>query len=451
MSKGPDLHNDSPWLLMKRLSLPGILGMMVLSISSLVDALYLGNLVSTEAFAGVSLLFPMTLVVTSITGFIAVGSSSVLSRAIGAKDQSIQQLIIPNLIALSLIGSGILIIVGILFSKDIVSLLGAEGQVYQSGVDYLQIYLCGAFFSVYGLAANGLIRSEGKIKQAMTYTVVAVVANIILTPLFIQTLNLGVKGAAWSSVASMVVYSLLTSAYFIRGNASFKTGKFAIRVEKEIASDVVSIGFSSLTMQISNVVRQFIIFRSITYYGTTHDLAVFSAAYRLFSFISIPAMGLLQPLQPVIGINYGAGNWQRCVSVLKYFRWGGVIFMASILIPFLIFPDWFIGLMIPEEPLRGIELHYIRLVFLALPFLPISTSAIIYFQAVGNSRKATMIPLARQAVLFLPLIFALPYFLGLEGIYYSLVIENILYASILLFVLEIEMQKLQSKTSLNCT
>ena len=317
MSGQPNLLKDSPWKLMRKLSLPGILGMMVISINSLIDSVYLGNLVSAEAFAGVSLLFPLTLVVSGATGFIAAGSSSVLSRAIGADDPSIQRQVIPNLLALSLVFSGILMLVGLLLTEEVVWLMGAQGEVLQAGTDYFKVYILGVFFTIYGLSANGLIRSEGRIRQAMTYTVVAVVINIALTPLFIDVFSLGVKGAAWSSIASMMIYSLLTSFYFLRGDPSFDTGRFRVRIEQGIIQDVMNVGLSAMVMQLSNVVRQFIVFRSVTWYGNAHDLVFFSAAFRLFSFVSVPVMGLLQPLQPVVGVNYGASYWERCIQAVK--------------------------------------------------------------------------------------------------------------------------------------
>lgn len=448
MAGQPDLLKDSPWRLMRKLSLPGILGMMVLSINSLIDSVYLGNMVSADAFAGVSLLFPLTLVVTSVTGFIAAGSSSVLSRAIGADNKQVQRMVMPNMIALVLFSSVLLMLVGLLFTEETVSLMGAEGAVYQAGVDYLRVYLSGIFFSIYGLSANGLIRSEGRIKQAMTYTIIAVVLNIVLTPVFISFLDLGIEGAAWSSIASMLVYSLLTSLYFIRGKATFAIGKFGIRIEKDIITDVISVGSSALAMQLSNVVRQFIVFRSVTWYGSAHDLAVFSAAFRLFSFVSVPAMGLLQPLQPVVGVNYGADNWQRCVDAVKSFRNGGIVFMVLLVLPLFLFPGWFIGLMIPGEAVTNEEVNYLRLILLALPFLPISTSAIIFFQSMGKGRKATFLPLARQAFLFIPMILLFPYFISIKGIYYALAIENAIYALMLWFILRAELQKLQQCSAL---
>ncbi|MCB0634482.1 MAG: MATE family efflux transporter [Saprospiraceae bacterium] len=440
-----DLLKDSPRRLMRKLSVPGILGMMVLSVNSLVDSLYLSNLISVDAFAGVTLLFPFTLVVNSISGLITVGSSSVLSRSIGAEDKRIQEMILPNLRALALLGSGVLMVCGLFFPEVLVDLMGATGAVKRAGVDYLTVYLQGAFFIIYGLSANALIRSEGRIRQAMTYTAVGVVLNILLTPIFIKSFGLGVKGAAWSSIISMAVYSLLTSLYFIGGRATFSTGRFGVSIKKGIIGDVLRVGLSAFSMQAANVVRQFILFRSVAWYGSAADLAIFSVVFRLYSFLAVPVMGMLQPLQPVIGVNYGAALWHRCIQMMKAFRRSGIFFTGLLLLSPMIFPRYFMELLLADTLVTDQALNEFRLVLLTLPLLPISVSTIIFFQAVGEGKKASSLPLVRQVLIFLPLVLLVPYFKGISGIYYALAAENAVYALLLWTMISTEMQKLRQE------
>ncbi|EZH72712.1 hypothetical protein ATO12_21480 [Aquimarina atlantica] len=447
MKKQPDILKDNLWKLMLKLSLPGILGMMVISINSLVDAIYVSYFIDAEAFAGISLLFPLTLVITSVTVFIAAGSSSVLSRAIGAKDIEKQQKVIPNMIALSLISSIILMVVGVLFTKQLVAFMGATGAMLDYGVSYFEISILGVFFTIYGLSANGLIRSEGKIKQAMTFTVVSVVLNITLTPLFIHTFSMDIAGAALSSIISMFIYAIATSLYFVKKKASFTIGKFSVKIEKDIIKDVISVGTSAFVMQLSNVIKQFFLFRTLAWYGTTHDIAFFSAAFRLFSFLAVPVLGLLQPLQPIIGINYGASNIPRCIEAIKTFRIGGVLFILVFMIPVLIFPEYCIQLMLPDMVLNTQEIFNLRSILAVLFLLPIASSSIIFFQSVGKGKLASIVPISRQIVLFLPLIWVFPKMFGINGIYYTLVVENIIYALVLWILSSIELKKLLSSAS----
>lgn len=428
---------------MWKLSLPGILGMMVISINSLIDAIYVSHFISADAFSGISLVFPLTLVITSVTVFIAAGSSSVLSRAIGANDIQKQQKVIPNMIALSLLSSGVIIVVGVMFAEELVLLVGGTQTMLTYGVSYFRVYILGAFFSIYGLSANGLIRSEGKIKQAMTFTVLSVILNISITPLFIHTFSMGVEGAAWSSIIAMLVYAVATSLYFIRGKASFDTGRFTVGIQKEIITDVINVGTSAFVMQLSNVIKQFFLFNTLTKYGTSHDIAFFSAAFRMFSFLAIPVLGLLQPMQPIIGINYGASNIERCVEAIKVFRIGGILFIFCLMIPAFIFPEYCIHLILPDIVLSTQEIMNLRAILAVLLLLPIGSSSIILFQAIGKGKLASIFPISRQIVLFVPLILLLPEVFGINGIYYSLVIENVIYAIVLWGVCFYELKKLR--------
>ncbi len=428
MARKPDLLKDSLWYLVRKLALPGVIGMLILSVNSLIDALYVGNLIGAEAFAGISLLMPFTLIVSGVTGFISSGTSSLMSRALGAKNVEMQQKIIPNMLGCVLICSIFLMVIGYYFSDLLVWFIGAGKEESKAGSDYLQTYLLGNFFIIYGLTTNSLIRAEGKIGQAMTITVIAVIINIVTTPVFIDTLQLGVKGAAMSSIFSMFVYSIFTSLYFIKRKASFEIGSFRPCIQWQVLKQIANVGLSSLVMQLTNVLRQFVIFRSVTWYGTSHDLIMFSAIYRLFAFFSVISMGVLQPLQPIVGMNYGAGNRNRYLSAVKVFRLAASLTISLLLLFPMISPELFLGLLLPTKQVPVRELNLFRYILLILPFLPISSSVIIFFQATGKGKDASVFPLIRQFALFVPMILLFPYLLSTEGIYYALIFENVLYA-----------------------
>lgn len=165
MKKQPDILKDNLWKLMLKLSLPGILGMMVISINSLVDAIYVSYFIGAEAFAGISLLFPLTLVITSVTVFIAAGSSSVLSRAIGANDIEKQQKVIPNMIALSLISSIILMVIGVLFTQQLVAFMGATGAMLDYGFLILKYLFWEYFLLSMAFLLMGLLDPKAKLDR----------------------------------------------------------------------------------------------------------------------------------------------------------------------------------------------------------------------------------------------------------------------------------------------
>jgi len=426
-----DFINDNLWELLLKLSVPSILGMMVISINGLVDIFYTSYFIGTEAFTGVSMLFPLVLIITSVTVFVAVGSASALSIAIGSNQVEVQKKIIPNMLILSLIGAAIVTIPGILFSNEIVSILGLSEQLFTYALDYFRIYTLGAFFNIYGLSANSLIRAEGKIKQTMRFTIIAVVLNILLTPLFIGVFHMGVSGAAWSSIITMCCYSILTSFYFIRGKATFDTSKFKIKLDAKILKSTLSIGFSAFSMQLSNVFRQFLLFRLVAFYGNLEAMAFFNAAFRMFSFLAIPLLGLYQSMQPVIGINYGANKYYRCIKAVAIYRLAGIFLSVALTIPILIFPETIINIILSSKELNETEIFDLRIIISILFIVPLSSSSIVLFQAIGKARLATLLPIGRQLLLFIPIILIMTKYHAIQGVYYALVLENVLYAIIL--------------------
>lgn len=447
MSKPLDIKNDNLWKLMWTMSLPGILATIVISLNTFIDSLYIGYFIGADALAGISLVIPLTILITAVMVLIASGSASVLSRAIGANNVDIQQKVLSNLFTMAAIASALLTPISFIFSDELISLMGGTGKVLHYGSDFYKVWSCGIFFTIFGLSANGLIRAEGKIKQAMSFSVIAVVLNIVLAPLLINIGNLGIKGAALASNIAMLVYTLLTVRYFLSGKASFVAGKIQFKIETQMLKDVFSVGLSAFFIQGTNFIRQVFIFKSVAYYGTDWDLAFFSTVFRIFIFAVMPVFGLLQVLQPVVGINYGAGNYERCVKAVGIFRTGGVLFLLLIWAPLMLFPDAIVSIMLPDKVFSMQEINYFRTVLCIIPFFPIGVSGIIFFQAIGKGKISSFISIGRELFLFIPLILTLPFYYGITGIYYSIVIENFLYIIILFLLTSFEFKKLRILTN----
>ena len=441
-----DLKNDGLWKLLWHMSLPGIFGMLVLSINTFVDSLYVGHFIGSEALAGVSLYFPISIITTSLTVLICSGGASILSRAIGAGNEAVQSNLFSTVFTLAMLISIILTITGLVFSKTFISLMGGTGEVLQYGATYYKICATGSFFTVTGLTLSALIRAEGKMKQAMTYTAVSVVLNIILAPLLIHVFSFGIEGAAWASNIGMCVYFLLTVRYFTSGKPSFKTGKLTLKLDKDLTKGILSIGLSSFLLQAGNFIRQTFIFKSVAYYGTDTDVAYFGAVFRIFIIAVTPVFGILQALQPIVGINYGAGNYERCTQSVTVFRIGGGLFLFLIWVPLLLFPQGILSVMLPGTIFSPVDLNNFRIILIMMPLLPVASSGIIFFQAIGKGKTSSILSLGRELVLFIPLILLFPYLYGTNGVYYGIAIENAIYISIMLLFTLYEFNKLKSKS-----
>lgn len=444
-----DLRNDNLWKLMMTMSLPGILGMLVVSLNTFVDSLYVGHFIGKEAIAGVSLYFPISLIMSSLTVLICSGAASVLSRAIGAGDEDTQKKLIPTVFTLALIVSVFLTCMGLLFSKTFIALMGGSGEILESGSTYYKICSIGSFFTVAGLSFSALIRAEGKMKRAMMYTSVSVVLNLILAPVFINWFSLGIGGAAWASNIAMGIYLLLEMNYFLSGKSAFKTGEFHLHLDVKLTRDILTIGLSSFLLQAGNFIRQTFIFKSIAYYGTDGDVAFFGAVFRIFIFCITPVFGILQSLQPVVGINYGAGNYQRCTKAVSVFRMGSSLYLILAWIPLLMFPQLILNILLPGEIFSESDLMNFRIMLIPMPLLPVGSSSIIFFQAIGKGNISSIFSIGRELVLFIPLILLFPYLFGKSGVYYGIAMENAIYVFIMLCFTSNEFRKMKLKASVH--
>jgi len=189
--------------LMLKMSLPAILAMSINGINTFVDALFVGQYVGNNALAAVSLVFPLTMITSGLSALVGMGGASVLSIAIGNGDLDVQRKVLGTSTLLSLIVSVLLMVLGWVFAPELLALMGGKGEIQEIGVIYYRIMLIGAFFRIYAVAINMLIRAEGKVAEAMWYSIVATLLNIVLNILFIGYLGMGVEGAAWSTVVAM--------------------------------------------------------------------------------------------------------------------------------------------------------------------------------------------------------------------------------------------------------
>lgn len=239
-----------------------------------------------------------------------------------------------------------------------------------------------------------------------------------------------------------VFISALTSLYFIQGKATFSTTKFRIKLEPKILKSVLSIGFSAFSMQLSNIFRQFILFRLVVIYGNLEAMAFFNAAFRMFSFLAIPILGLYQSMQPIIGINYGAKKKHRCIKGVSIYRLAGITLGIVLVIPMLIFPEVIINIMLPNKELNQTEILNLQMILCILLFIPISSSSIVLFQGIGKAKLATLLPVGRQLFLFVPIILIFTKYYTIQGVYYGLLLESALYALVLWIISRRTLQKL---------
>lgn len=414
-----EILSQNIWKLMLRLSAPAIIGMSINGINAFVDALFVGQFVGQDAVAAISLAFPLTMITNGFSAMIGVGASSVLSMAIGSNDENAQEKIFGTLTALSTIVSAVLTLLGIYFARDLIAFLGGTGDILEMGTLYYQITMIGAFFRVYAVALNMLIRAEGKIKEAMSLGILSTLLNMVLNPLFIIVFGMGIAGAAWATVAAMAVFTILGVGYFAKGHATYPVALTTFSLESKLLRPILSIGISAMMLQIMFFLQQAVVFKTLAYYGTNWDLAFMGSCYRVMLLIILPTMGFAQAMQPIVGINFGAKDYQRVKKAFNIFALSGTVFMVFIWLLTMIFPTTILGWMLPDATLTANDLWNFRLMMLPIPTIPLFLIATTFFQSIGNARDAGFVLIAREVLLYVPATLLLPLWFGVNGVYYA--------------------------------
>ena len=410
--------NGNMWNVMFQLSWPAVIAMILYGLNAFIDGVFVGNFVGETALAGVSFAYPLTQISLGLGSLIGVGAGSALSIALGKNDKKTQDRLIGNVNYLSLIITAIFMVLGLVFSSQLIKIMGGQGQTLDIGNSYFRITILGSLFWVYGLAGNMIVRAEGKMKSAAIMMASGLIVNVIANYIFIVILDFGVEGAAWGTNIGMGVYSLVNIIYFGRGFSSFKTRVFSFNRDKEIIKQILGLGASSMIMSVMSVVQGAVVLNAISKYGSIEDIAFYGAAFRIFTLSLTPIMGLMRALQPVTGINYGAGKYERVISGYKTFA----IAAATLTLPFwfisMVRPDFVLSL-ISNEIVNATNLLYFRLQMSIIPMLSLVFMGMTFFPSIDKGKPAAIIGIVRQVIFYIPVMIFLPRILGVAGVYYG--------------------------------
>ena len=405
------------WKVMFQLSWPAVIGMVLYGLNVVFDAIFVGRFVGEAAFAGVSLAFPLTQIPLGIGQLIGGGAGAVLSIAIGAKNTDTQRKILGNVNVLTLVLSLVFTLLGLVFTDSLIRMMGGSGQELAYGADYFRICLYGTIFWVAGLAGNLIVRAEGKMKTAAVMMAMGLVVNIIATYILIVVFGWGVEGAAIGTNIGMAVYTLTFIVYVLRKQATFEANFFSFAQDKAIMKNIMSNGAPLFIMSVMMVIQGIVVMNALTQYGTTQDVTFYGTVFRIMSFMMMPIIGLMRSLQPVIGINFGAGNYDRVIQ--SYIIWS--VAAALLILPFWIVlmasPEMTLSLVLPEREFVSADLSNFRYFISVLPILPAVFMGMTFFPAINKGKPAAMLGLARQVVFYVPVMLIMPALFGVQWVY----------------------------------
>lgn len=441
------LLTQNPVSLMFELSIPAILGMVVVGLYNFMDSVFVGQMVGSVQMGAISVSYPFTLINGGTAAMLGVGSASVLSRAIGKKDEATIGKIMGNLVAMVILLSAIITIVGMVFTRPILTLAGASGDILNYAEKYLRIVYAGSLFVNFFQSANMVIRGEGQLKKAMLIIGSGAVLNIILDPIFITLLNpvgRGIEGAAYATVLSQIIQALITVWYFKKKSQHVKIGR--IRIEKSLLPQILAVGVSALLMQVLTLVQQTVIYRVASNYGGETSQILLGAALRVWNFAFVPLWGISQGFQPAAGTNYGAKDYNRVKKLTGVFVASATILSLLFYIPVELFPANVLSLFITTPGVAASGATNFRIMFSTYILQGSFLIAVTLFQSLGKANKATWLVLFRQIILFIPLAVILPMIggMGIRGVWLAIALTDAILVVITISMMLAEFRKFPS-------
>lgn len=449
-----DLGKEKINTLLLSFAIPCVISMLINSVYNIVDQIFIGKGVGTLGNAATNVIFPLVIIANAISGLIGNGASANLSLRLGERKEDEAKKCIGSAITLTIIVSIVFSIIIYLLLPNLVYLLGCTKNVYHYALDYGRIILIGVPFMITYSAIASIIRADGSPKYSMILLVVGAIINIILDPIFIFTFNMGVKGGAIATVIGQIVSCIMALVY-IPKIKSVKLEKSDFKLDKSITR-TLGLGLSSFITQ-ATVLALFVFMNNImTKYGATSKfgsdipLSVYGVISKINSLYISTILGISIGSQPIIGFNYGAGNYSRVRETLKKVLVINIIVGIIFNTIFFLFPTELAGIFISKtDPSYDLFMEFAVLMcrsFLlvcCLNFLEMTTSIVV--QSLGNVKKATAVSFIRQIILFIPiaLILCILCKKGIYGALYAGCISDSITFVISIFILLSEYKKLK--------
>lgn len=437
--------NDSLWRVMFKLSWPAVIAMVLYGLNTVFDAIFVGRFVGEVALAGVSLAYPLTQLSLGFGSLIGVGAGSALSIALGANDHDTQRRLLGNVNYLNIIFGLLFMVVGLILAEPLVRMMGGGGNELRFGVEYFRVTLYGSVFWIAGLSGNMIVRAEGKMGSAAIMMAIGLIINIIANYVLIVVFDFGVKGAAWGTNLGMLVYTLAFFIYSRGKRITFDANPFSVRRDKAIVKAIMSMGVPSLIMSVMSLIQGVVVLNALSRFGTTADIAFYGIVFRIFMFMLTPVFGLMRALQPVIGINFGAGQYGRVIGSFKVFGVAATILMTPFWAVMMVNPQFVLNLMLPARVFLAGDLTNFRFFMALLPVLPVIFMAMTFFPAINNGRPASIMGISRQLFFYVPVMLILPRFFGVEWVYIGTFLIDLVIIAWVIVIVSIEFRKLRRR------
>ena len=444
MSRTTELGTAPVHKLLWKYALPAIIAMTATSLYNIVDTIYIGHGCGALALGALTVAKPFMDICAAFGSLVGVGASSLLAIYLGEKDYERANRVLGNVIVMNIILSAIVMAVGLIWLDPILMAFGASEATLLYAHEYMEIILYGNVLTHIYFGLNAMLRSAGHPRFSMTATIVAVIINIILDPIFIFGLDMGVRGAALATVISQAVAVVWQLTKFMDKNELVRFHRGIWRLNRHITLRALAIGMSPFLYNIAHCFVVIIINNQLKNFGGDMAIASYGVINRLTFVFAMMVMGLNQGMQPIAGYNYGAKQFDR---VLKSFYLTCAYATGVMGIVFVLgecFPELMTRMFTHDEMLIAQTIRPMRIVCSTMLIIGFQMVTGNLFTSVGKAGKAIFLSLTRQVLYLIPLVLWLPtiFTTPIDGVWWSIPISDTISAVTAIIVLLASRRKL---------
>ncbi|UUV17794.1 MATE family efflux transporter [Fusobacteria bacterium ZRK30] len=432
--------------LLIKFSIPSTVAVLINMIYNITDRYFIGQNVGRDGIGALAIIFPITILIGGIGMFFAIGGASEAGIKLGERDKDGAEKVLGTTIFwIIMIGLGLTALI-LLNLTSILEILGASKNNIGYAYTYYAYIIPTLVLQLVFMSLNAFIRTEGNPMLSMKINLLGAALNTFLDYILIVRFGMGIKGAAIGTAAAGVVPAVIQLYHFFRSDIITLKLK-NIRPNLEVMTGIAKIGIGSFLNQLLNGISVYIMNIKLNYYGGDLAIAAVGIVSTSRNFINTSFIGFNQGRQPILSYNYGAKKFDRVKET--FILSTKITFTVALTLVFIVVgnSDTVARFFVNDEKLIEFTGHAIRLNLFMMVSTALYLSGTNYFQAVGKGKKTTQLLTIRLAVLTIPLIYILPVFWGLNGVWLAFPISDTIAAVVAMYFMRKEFKEMKSNPS----
>ncbi len=443
-----DYLNGKLFPMILKFSIPAAISLLITAIYNIVDRMFVGNFNGTSALAGLSVCFPLSYMMMAFALMCSAGGSTFFSLFSGQNEPEKMNRSFGNAMVLVCVFEIMLSALLLIFPNPVLKILGVTETAYPYAILYYRIVALGCVFQGLSQLFCDFVRVSGKPVLGMCVTGIGAVTNIILDAVFIIIFDWGVIGAAGATVIGQI-FSALFGAYLVFGNRTqVKISKNIFHLDKELCLQIISCGFAFWVAQMAMGFISLVYNSQLGKYGGDIAISVYAVISSIMTFVIMPASGISQGIQPIIGNNYGSGNYKRVISTLYQATIFSVSITCFIWFIVLVFPKQILAAFGGTEEMFRIGISGLRINFCITPVLGFVMLATTFFQSINRPTPSIIITVLRQIIFLVPFIYILPILFEINGIFFAQPISDLLATALSVLLVLKEKKRMMCNSAL---